>query len=561
MKRLLAFLLAAIIVLSLVACANGTQTKENEPSKQDSAANEAEKTPSEDAKADETNGATINADEPAWKSDTSPIDMEWFVGASWYGYTWGESLTTKNITEKTGVNIEIVTPTGDVSEELNLMMISGTMPDIISLGSWETCYSTLYEQGYTYALNELADQYDPYFWKVVDGSVVAWHTKEDGNLYCVPNDAYGAEQMAETGMTAAVQTFLVRKDLYEDMGSPDMSTPEGFLDALRKLKNEYSTYKGVDITPFYAQGGSGYGLSTYLQNFLAVPYEDEDGAIYDRISDPDYIAWLKTFRQAYQEGLIGIDYLVDSDDQVTEKSNNGAYFCMLREWSGMQEANAILATGENPDSYYIAIDGPANAVGDDPLIFPGSLDGWMSTFISKDCENPERAIAFLTYMLSEEGQRDMFLGIEGETYEVVDGKPQLTAEMIELMNTDANAFATQYGLMDTYWMLRNSVIVDQWRPESPYYITAMSDWADENADVDGGIYNNLAPTGDSDAAIAATRIDQRWQEIVPELITAESEEAFDQILADFLSTRDSYGYDLVVKYEQNLLDARKALFK
>ena len=52
------------------------------------------------------------------------------------------------------------------------------------------------------------------------------------SLYCVPNDAYGAEQMAETGMTAAVQTFLVRKDLYEDMGSPDMSTPEGFLNTL-----------------------------------------------------------------------------------------------------------------------------------------------------------------------------------------------------------------------------------------------------------------------------------------------------------------------------------------
>ena len=367
-------------------------------------------------------------------------------------------------------------------------------------------------------------------------------------------------QMAETGMTAAVQTFLVRKDLYEDMGSPDMSTPEGFLNTLRTLKNEYATYKGVDITPFYAQGGSGYGLTSYLQNFLAVPYE-EDGKIYDRISNPDYIEWLKTFRQAYQEGLIGIDYLVDSDDQVTEKSNNGAYFCMLREWSGMQEANAILASSENPDSYYIAIDGPANSNGDAPLIFPGSLDGWMSTFISKDCKDPARAIAFLTYMLSEEGQKDIFLGVEGETYEVVDGKPQLTDEMIELMNSDPNTFATQYGLVDTYWMLRNSVIVDQWRPASPYYITAMSDWADKNAFVNGGIYNNLEPTGDSEEAIAATRINQRWQEVVPELITAASDEEFDKILSDFLAARDSYGYEKVVSYEQNLLDVRKALFQ
>lgn len=121
--------------------------------------------------------------------------------------------------------MEIVTPTGDVNEELSLLMISGELPDLISLGSWESSYSKLYEGGYVYALNELADQYDPYFYKVVDGSVIKWHTKEDGNLYAIPNDAYGEEQMAETGMTAATQTFLVRKDLYEDMGSPDMTTP------------------------------------------------------------------------------------------------------------------------------------------------------------------------------------------------------------------------------------------------------------------------------------------------------------------------------------------------
>ncbi len=545
MKKHLAILLTLCMMLTIAGCG----------------ATPSSSTPVPPAASSGNEPAAPSGEEPAWKSDTSPVSMEWFIGASWYPYTWGDSLATRSITEKTGVDIEIVTPTGDVSEELNLMMISNTLPDLITLGSWETCFNTLYEQGYTHPLNELADQYDPYFYKVVDGSVVAWHTKADGNLYCVPNDAYGAEQMAETGMTAAVQTFLVRKDLYEDMGSPDMSTPEGFLNALRLLKEEYSTYKGESITPFYAQGGSGYGLTGYLQNLLAVPYEDGQGNIYDRISDPDYISWLKVLRQAYEEGLIGVDYLVDSDDQVTEKSNNGRYFCMLREWSGMQEANGILANSANPNSYYIAVDGPANSKGDDPLIFPGSLDGWMCTFISKDCENPQRAIAFLTYMLSEEGQRDIFLGVEGETYEVVDGIPQLKQEMLDLMNSDAEAFATQYGLVDTYWMLRNSVIVDQWRPESPSYITAMSDWADEHAYYDGGIYNNLAPTGDSDAAVAATRIDQRWQEVVPELITAASEDEFDSIFAEFLEDRESYNYTLVVQYEQDLLDARKALFE
>lgn len=553
-KRITAAALAAVMMLSLTACkkdgskdADSTQTGQAETSAAVTEGGREETTAA---------GSEADAAQPAWKSNTDPVDLSWFVGASWYPYTWGDSLVSRNITEKTGVNVEIVTPTGDVNEELSLLMISGELPDLISLGSWESSYSKLYEGGYVYALNELADQYDPYFYKVVDGSVIKWHTKEDGNLYAIPNDAYGEEQMAETGMTAATQTFLVRKDLYEDMGSPDMTTPEGFLEALRLLKSDYSTYKGEAITPFYAQGGSGYGLSTFLQNFLAVPYEVE-GTLYDRLTDEDYIQWLKMFRQAYEEGLMGIDYLVDSEDQVTEKANNGRYFCMLREWSGMQEANTILAQSENPDSYYIAVDGPSNAKKDAPLIFPGSLDGWMSCFISKNCKNPDRAIAFLTYLSSEEGQMDMFLGVEGETYDVTDGKPALKQEFIDMMTTDFDGFSNQYGLCDTYWMLRNSVIVDQWRPASEPYIQQMSDWADAHAYIEGGIYNNLDPTGDSDAAIASTRINQKWEEVLPELITAATEEEFDRIFSEFLEARDSYGYEQVVNYKQNLLNERR----
>lgn len=310
------------------------------------------------------------------------------------------------------------------------------------------------------------------------------------------------------------------------------------------------------ITPFYAQAATTYGMSKMLQNFLAVPYE-VDGEINDRTSDPEYIKWLKMFRQAYEEGLIDVDFLVDSNDQVKEKTNNGQYFCMLREYTDVQEANGILASSDDPDSIYIAVDGPMNSAKDDPLIFPGSMDGWMTTFISKDCENPERAIAFLTYLCSEEGQMDMFMGVEGETYDMVDGKPVLKEELQELYSSNFDSFSNDYGLYDTYWMLRNKPLVDQWRMENPDYITQMSDWANAHADLDGGIYNNLEPTGDNDAGIAATSISQKWEEVLPQLITAESDEKFDQIMADYVQWRENNGYAQVVEYEQNLLDTRK----
>jgi len=545
MKLSITIVMAIILLLSMAAC-----TK-SEPSNNTPTAKPADSTQQPPAE------AALNPEEPAWKLDTSPVDLTWFVGASWYGRSWGESLNSKYITEKTGVNINIEVPSGEANEHITLMMTSGKLPDIISMGSWENAVKKLWEGDHVYALNELADQYDPYFFKVAGDGTLKWYRQENGNTYGVPNDSYSPNLMHETGMTAANQTFLVRKDLYEEMGKPDLSTPEGFLDALQLLKDQYSTYKGQPISPFFAQGNVPYGMTEYLQNLLAVPHE-QDGKVYDRITDPDYVAWLKTFRTAYERGLINVDFLVDSDTQVEEKTNNARYFMMVREWMGMTAVNPMLAASENPDSYYIAVDGPQNSNGDSAKLFPGNMDGWMVTMISKSTKNPERAIRFLTYMASEEGQRDMFLGKEGETWEMVDGKPQLKAAMTALLETDIEKMEKEYGIMDTYWMMRNPVIVNQWRPEKAPVIKQMEDFANKQADIDSGIYKGLDPLGDSDEAVAWSRISQNWEEVLPELITAKDEAAFDKIFDNFLARRIDYGFDKVMEYRQAELDVRKA---
>lgn len=546
-KPFLAIILAVILTLSMAACSSNSTNKESSPT----TAPQTEATPEAQAE------TSLNPDEPAWKLDTSPIDLTWFVGANWYAHSWGESLASKYVTEKTGVNVKLEVPSGEANEQITLMMTSGKLPDLISMGSWETAVKKLWEGDHVYALNELADQYDPYFYKVAGDGTLKWYRQENGNTYGVPNDSYSPNLMHETGMTAANQTFLVRKDLYEEMGSPDLSTPEGFLGALQLLKDKYSEYKGQPMSPFFAQGNVPYGMTEYLQNLLAVPHE-KDGSVYDRVTDPDYIAWLKTFRTAYERGLINVDFLVDSDTQVEEKTNNARYFMMIREWTGMTAVNPMLAAGANPDSNYIAVDGPQNSKGDSAKLFPGNMDGWMVTMISKSTENPERAIRFLTYLASEEGQRDLFLGKEGETWDTVDGKPQLKAEFTDMLDSNIEKLEKEYGILDTYWMMRNPVIVNQWRPEKAPVIKQMEDFANAQADIDSGIYKGLDPLGDSDVAVAWARISQNWEEVLPELITAKDEAAFDKIFDSFLSRRDSYGFAQVKEYRQTELDARKA---
>ncbi|WNS45961.1 extracellular solute-binding protein [Paenibacillus sp. MMS20-IR301] len=547
MKPISAVILALTLTLTMAACSNNSASNESAPT----AAPQTEATTAPQAE------TALNPEEAAWPLDTSPVDLTWFVGANWYAHSWGESLASKYVTEKTGVNIKLEVPSGEANEQITLMMTSGKLPDLISMGSWETAVKKLWEGDHVYALNELADQYDPYFFKVAGDGTLKWYRQENGNTYGVPNDSYSPNLMHETGMTAANQTFLVRKDLYEEMGSPDLSTPEGFLSALQLLKDKYPEYKGQPISPFFAQGNVPYGMSEYLQNLLAVPHE-KDGKVYDRVTDPDYLTWLKTFRTAYERGLINVDFLVDSDTQVEEKTNNARYFMMIREWTGMSAVNPMLASGANPDSYYIAVDGPQNSKGDSAKLFPGNMDGWMVTMISKSTEHPERAIRFLTYLASEEGQRDLFLGKEGETWDTEGGKPQLKTEFVDMLGANIEQLEKEYGILDTYWMMRNPVIVNQWRPEKAPVIKQMEDFANAQADIDSGIYKGLDPLGDSDVAVSWSRISQNWEEVMPELITAKDEAAFDKIFESFLSRRDSYGFQQVMEYRQTELDARKA---
>ncbi len=65
----------------------------------------------------------------------------------------------------------------------------------------------------------------------------------------------------------------------------------------------------------------------------------------------------------------------------------------------------------------------------------GLQAGW-GISITEDCEDPVRAIKFLDYLASEETQIMLNWGIEGEHYEVVDGKRVIPEEEWEKRNND-----------------------------------------------------------------------------------------------------------------------------
>lgn len=502
---------------------------------------------------------TQSSETIGWKkyaAEQNPVTLNWYINYSWFPMDWGKNMVSKQITKDTGVNINFVTPAGNQEETINALVASDSLPDIVTLGWWEPQINDMIKNKMVYALNELADQYDPYFYEVTDPTVVNWYSDENGDIYGYPNSAYTPEAVETHSNIGSNQTFLVRKDIYEAIGSPDMTTQEGFEEAVKKAVEMFPEVDGKPLIPIgshiFEENGCN-SFDNFLMNFLAVPYE-KDGKLYDRHTDPEYLSWLKFFRKLGEEGYLSSDIFVDQRTQMNEKVAEGRYFCMLYQRTDIADQESTLYE-KNPDSIYIAVDGPKNSKGDDYVLPTNAINGWTLTLISKNCKHPDRAIAFLDYMMSEEGQKMISLGVEGEMYDWVDGKAVLKDEVKKLLTTDRKKYDEVYGADDAYWMLQNNVMQLDWMPEKQYPLNQMEEWTYPYTRYLGEY--EVTKQDDSEMSRINSRIDKLWGKTLPRLLLAKSDEEFDQLFETFVEEREILGYSQLVKEHQKTMEENK----
>nr|WP_244199489.1 extracellular solute-binding protein [Halobacillus trueperi] len=507
------------------------------------------------SKAEKAEDQVVNPDQPGWQVDKSSITFDWYVNFSWFSTRWGNNVVSDYITEKTGVKINFISPKGNENEKINTMIASGSLPDFITIGWWEDGAEKMIERDLVLPLDALADEYDPYFFKVADDSKLEWYKQEDGHVYGYPNASSSPEDFDRyKDVKPSNQTFLVRKDMYEALGKPDMRTPEGFLNALKKAEERFPEVNGEPLIPlglheFTPDGND--SLEEHLQNFLAIPMEQE-GEIYDRKTDTEYIEWLKTFRQANEMGLLSKDIYIDKRAQMEEKISEGRYFAMLYQRSDM-EAQQKELYAKDPDSIYIAVDGPANSDLDAPTLPADGISGWTVTLISKDVEDPERAIRFLSYLISDEGQEDVFFGKKGVTWDHANGEKQFLPEVLDQLQSDRGSFDQKYGASYTYWMLMDTNKYLEWAPNPAAPLKQSIDWT-KGKTVNFSEFEGIEPTGTSEAGIAATKIEEEWGRVLPLLLLAETEEEFDQLFQSFLEKREEYGFSIVEQHRQKVYE-------
>lgn len=448
-----------------------------------------------------TNVETFFSEPSSGNGEKENQTLKWYINYSWMDAD-DKNAVSEYIAKTYHVNIEFVIPKGNESEKLQTMIDTETLPDLVTVGWWEPENQEMINQEQVYALNQLADKYDTSFYDYVNPYVMDWYTQSDGNIYGYPNYSYSYQDYMEDQHVSSNENFLVRKDIYEAIGSPDMTTPEGFSDAVRRAAELFPNVNGEPLIPigadeFTNSGNNSFDL--YLQNFLAVPYE-KDGKYYDRNTDAEYIRWLKVFRQLGEEGYLKNDIFVDKRSQLEEKIGKGRYFCLFYQSSDIeQQQKEIYDT--NPDQIYIAVAGPRNSSKENPVLPVSGINGWTVTYISKNCTCQKEAIQIVSFLLSKKGQK--LVSEEGQ---------------------------------DDFWMLLD----ESENTEFPEYIRQMKNWSEPYSRYLGQYELNFGEN------LEMTNVQKKlqgiWADTLPHLLLAKSEAEFDRIVNDYIKRRNASRY-------------------
>ena len=384
--------------------------------------------------------------------DKSPITFEYFNADGKNG-NW-DNPVAKAITEATGVTLDVTYPVasqGDAKEDVALMIANDEYPDMIYAKGAAT---DLYQAGALIDMTDLIEKYGPNIKKMYGAELekLKW-SQDDPGIYQLSYSGVNQKTLT-TGGSCQIQWAALKENNYEYPKT---------LDEYEKMIKSYlaahpKTDDGLDMIGITMSASDWHWMIT-LGNPAgliadASPdngqwiIDDEYNVHYKHVTDEEkeYFKWLC---RMYNEGILDPNFATQTDDDYIAKVASGRVVAITdAEWHYSQCEATLVADGK-VDQTYVGL--PVTLREDQvekALLYQGTTVGW-GMAITKSCEDPVRAIKFLDYLCSDEGQILYHWGIEGENYFLDDdGQPYRTDEEVAKSQSDPD-YAKNTGI-DNY---------------------------------------------------------------------------------------------------------------
>ncbi|MFE0556766.1 ABC transporter substrate-binding protein [Paenibacillus sp. FSL W8-0187] len=322
-------------------------------------------------------------------------------------------------------------PAGQEADAFNIMVSSGNLPDVVEYG-WANVSGgpdKAISDGSIIRLNELIEEHAPNVSKLLNEhpEYKKLITTDGGNIYVFPFIRGDEYLLTFNGL-------IIRQDWLDQLKLSVPETIDEWYEVLKAFKTKDPNGNGqadeipllldMDMTAINHAFVGAWGITT---GFYQVDGKVKYGPI-----QPEFKSYLETMSKWYAEGLIDQDYAAtDSTLKDAKVTNNqvGAFSGYMGSSLG-RYSELMLKSNPNVD-----LVGAPNVVlkkGDTPIL--GQKDSPFNGFgaaITKANKFPAETVKWLDYKYGEEGHMLFNFGVEGVSYDMKDGYPTYTDEVMK----------------------------------------------------------------------------------------------------------------------------------
>lgn len=378
----------------------------------------------------------------------------------WVGDLWAEK----------GFQLEAV-GNGNTTEQMQIMLASGDLPDVVRFANWQD-FELAVDAGYLLCLDDYIDQLPNTVKYAGDALqyVRDFHSLDTGKLYGIPdnvgNNAFGTD--------AGCYAFNVRWDIYAQAGYPKAEKLEDMIDVFKAMKEVYpqndeglETYainmfaewdggtrfsfaNAVLCTLGYAEQGQNFFIDYFIPTGEINSIFDDDSAFHRACH------FLYELNQA---GLVDPDAMTQQYTTSQSKIGNGQY--MACWWGGYQSAFDTLEKKNSEPP-----------VGFAPVIFDEYIASTMGNYyvgtqwplcISAKAENIEACLRYLDLNADPEFLYQLYNGPKGLFWdEDADGKTFATEAGLTYATTGSYTLESgeEYKYFNGRYTLKSNFMTD-----------------------------------------------------------------------------------------------------
>lgn len=344
----------------------------------------------------------------------------------------------KEMEKITGVKVKFIhPPTGQAAEKFNLMMASKEFPDVIEYdwSKYQGGATKAVKDNVIYPLDSIMEEAAPNLTKIMKDypEVKKEATTMDGNYY-----GFHSISLDQSYVYGGL---VLRKDWLDELKLEVPETIDEWETVLRAFKEKKGATAPLSLQAGHFITASNCPHFTTAYNIGEGYFINEDGKVCYGPYEDVYKEYLTTMNRWFKEGLLDKEFATINGSAAQARildGQSGATYTFIGSGMGAF-LNAWKARGENENDL-VAAQYPVLKKGDKPNHLPNfSYASTPIAAITTKAKNPKVIASWLDYFYTAEGRRLASNGVEGETYNMVDGELVYT----ELVTKDPSGLSVK----------------------------------------------------------------------------------------------------------------------